>query len=664
MPGFIRRFAQFPPVEVITEIEGVVIVSLTPVGGVEGLGTGTVALVGEFADMTFATAVSALGVVTSDSRPVEVFSGEDMKDKLGGFDETIGEFGSAMGSGFVELRNKRYSRLILVPINLSSTQGARYFRQLPTSAGAADPLPVVPVVAAAVEAGREFKNAANRVKSGVKVIFDDEPEFLTGIDGSVTIGVPAATRPFDSAGSDFNTVVRPDGTLGVKEGDIVVVGQIGGAAGLGANAATYRVNAVALATQLDLELMDGTDFDWVTTAALPFRIHIGETADSNALNAADAQAGYTVPSRPLDATILVDLVLTPSVVPPAPTQTSWDALSGLGGRTDPVTGLVHVALVQAPNAANDALIDALYDAAVDSLEGEEDPQRDVTIAWSARKSDQIRVKLKSHVLLSSGEGRSRIALTSPELDTLSFNTVIGDAAPGVGANRNQRVIYDWPGLKTFVPEAVGFPLDGADGSKVTDGLMDTTSDGWMASILSQLAPERNPGQARDPVATVMSPAQGIQRGVTGLKISNYKTMRRKGIAGPRVSRRVGAIFQSGITSSLISGEKNINRIRFAGFIEDSLAEALVIFSKDLLTPSLEDDVVVLHEEFFGTLLSEDNPAAARIADFKVDAKGGNTEALRKKGIFVVQSQVEMLITADFIVGQIEVGLGVLNVTFS
>lgn len=665
MPGFIRRFSSFPPVEVITEIEGVVIVSLTPVGGVEGLGTGTVALVGEFADMTFATAVSALGVVSSDSRPVEVFSGEDMKDKLGGFDPSIGQFGGDMGNAFLELRNKRYSRLIGVPINLCSTQGARYFRELPTCTSATDPEPVVALVGAAVEAAREFRNAANRVRSGAKVVFGDEPDFINGIDGDVTIaGAAAATQTFDSAGSDFLLVERPDGTLGVQEGDICVVGQIGGAAGLGANAATYRVNAVVLATQLELELMDGTDFDWVTAAALPFRIHIGETADSNPDNAADAQAGYTVPSRPIDATILVDLVLTPLVVPPTPTQTAWDPLSGLGGRTDPVTGLVFVALVQAENAANDALIDALYDAAIDSLEGEEDPQRDVTIVWAARKSNTIRTKLKSHVLVSSTEGRSRVTTQSPELDILSFNTVIGDSAPGVGANRHERVIYDWPGIKTFVPEAVGFALDGADGSTVTDGLMDTTSDGWMASILSQLAPERNPGQARDPVATVMSPAQGIQRGVTGLKISNYKTMRRKGIAGPRISRRVGAIFQSGITSSLISGEKNINRIRFAGFIEDSLAEALVIFTKDILLPSLQDDVVTLHEEFFGTLLSEDNPSAARIAAFAVDARSGNTEALRKKGIFVIQSQVEMLITADFIVGQIEVGLGVLNVTFS
>ena len=50
MAGFIRRYGNFPGTETITLIEGVVIVDLPPPGSITGLSTGTVGLVGEFAD--------------------------------------------------------------------------------------------------------------------------------------------------------------------------------------------------------------------------------------------------------------------------------------------------------------------------------------------------------------------------------------------------------------------------------------------------------------------------------------------------------------------------------------------------------------------------------------------------------------------------------------
>jgi hypothetical protein len=48
--GFIRRFGYFPGKEVITQIEGVVIIDLPPPGSIQGTGTGTVVCVAEYAD--------------------------------------------------------------------------------------------------------------------------------------------------------------------------------------------------------------------------------------------------------------------------------------------------------------------------------------------------------------------------------------------------------------------------------------------------------------------------------------------------------------------------------------------------------------------------------------------------------------------------------------
>lgn len=661
MAGFVRRFAAFPPTSVITEIEGVVIVDLPPPAPITGVGTGTVAIVGEFADMGLGVAVNAAtGVVTTDPRPTEIFSSQDYANKLGGFDSTIGETGAGGGSGFIATRNKRFTRLVAVPVNLASAVGARVWRQLATSAGAADPLPVVPITAATVAAAREFLDSGDRVKLGTSHEFTAVGEYVTGVDGSVTATAPAVTQIFTSAGSSFLTA--KGGNRPVEKGDLIVVGQIGGAAGLGANADTYRVVADAtLDTQLTLEKLDGASFDWTTIGSLPFRVHQSSDGDSGPQQALAGAPGYILPARPVDAVIAAGTTLSPTTVPPAGTATTWDPLSGLKMQTDPTTGLAYTATVQAENAANDATIDALYDSAVDGLLGEESPARDVNIVYSARHSSTINAKLRAHALAAAQLGVGRMAVISPELDEQVPSTIQGDAAPGVGATRAERVVYDWPGLRTSIPEAVGVDMGTADGFTTDDGILDVTSDGWMVSILSNLASERNPGQAADPVRTIMATVLGIQRGVTGLTIDNYKAFRRLGIAAPRIDRSSGPIFQSGITSSLVSGEKNINRRRMADEIEDSLALALTDFSKLPLTDALKDSMLAEVRAFMVGLESPNNPPAQRISGFTTDDASGNTPELEAAGVHVIIVRARTLATADFIVLQVEAGEGV-NVT--
>jgi len=662
MAGFIRRFASDPGSDVITQIEGAVIVDSAPPGSISGIQTGVVAIVGEFADMSSGVSVDASGTVTTKPVPVEIFSAQDLVTKLGGFDETLGEFGVSGGNGFAALRNKRFSRLLAVAANLASSKGVRIFRQLPTCKGATDPTPITPVQAAVVAAGREFKAAANRARLCAAAKFTGDIDYIRATDGSVTAaGLPAATQPFTSASGDF--VNR-----GVKVGDLVVIGVIGGAAGLGANAATYRVNAVTSATILVLEKLDGTTFDWTTTAALPYRVHPGAAGDSapaTGFNIA-AAGGAAVPARPLDATIVGSTVLTPSVVPAAPTATSWDPLSGLQGRTSPGTpagDLVYTAAVQAPNAVSAAAIDALYSTAIDSLLSDDPPGRDANIIWAARTSSTIRAKLKSHVLDASSRGLGREAVISPEISQVTEGTILGDADPGVGANRDERVIYNWPGAVHFVPEAVGFLLKTALGTSLADGLLDDRLDGWMASVLSNLPPEQNPGQSGSPVSDVMAPIRGFQRGVSGLGLPDYIQFRQRGIAALRLDRTDGPIFQSGITASLTAGRKNIARRRMADFIEDSVAQRYNQFAKKLLTNQLKDSIVGETVAFLLDLLSPNNPPAQRISAFSVDSKAGNTPATEAQGIFVVIGKVRTLASADFIVFQAEIGESV-NVTTS
>lgn len=655
--GFVRRFSNMPGVEVLSEIEGIVTVDETPAGQITGISQGVACLIGEFADVTLGVQVSATGVVTTLPQPTEMFGAQDQLNRLGGWDETIGEFGGDHGNGYVELASKAFSRLVVVPVNLASSQGARLWRKLPTCTSATDPSPVVPIAGATVPAGREFKSAANRVRVAKRVGFSSLPEYKSGIDGAATSAGSATFQAFASAAGGFTTVTRPDGTIGVQVGDIVVIGVIGGAAGLGANADTYRVHAVTNDTTLSVEKMDGAAFDWTTATNLPWRVHTADTADSGGAFTIAGAGGYLIPCRPLDATIAAATSLTPTVNPPALSATFADPLSGLALRTDPTTGLIFTSAVQAPNAATNASLIALYSTAIDALVADDLPEREVNIVWTARTSADglLRAKIDNHVLVQKLSGVGRIALTCPPLDTTTFATVAGDAAPGVGASRAEEQVYNWPGVQMFLPAAVGFNVKGADGLLYKTGVIDVPSTSWNAAILSQLAPERDPGQSSDPVKTIMSAVIGVQRGVSGLGIDEYKRLRSVGIMAPRKDRSVGMIFQSGVTTSLIPGEKDINRRRYSFFLEDSIASFLDPFAKEPMSEGLKDRIVGAIHDFLGGQID-----ASRALLYSVDPRGGNTRELTLAGIFVVRWAVEMIPIAKTIVQQAAVGLGVIQ----
>lgn len=650
--GFIRRFSSYPGNNVIAQIEGINIIDLPPPGSIQGVGEGTVALVGEFADVSLAVTVSASGVVSTLTQPYQVSSAQDLLNNFGGFDETLGDTGISGGNGFIALRNKSFASLVVVAVNNASAQGVRFYRHLPTNASSTNPTPAQFLQSAQIAAGRQFLSGVNRVRCAKLVTFTALGQYASGIDGAVTSSSPAENIVFGSAGGAFLTA-KNGGP--VQAGDLIVIGVIGGAGALGANALTLRVEANASSnTQLSVEKLDGSNFDWTTTTALPWRLHPASDADTGLQNPLSAAGGFLIPARPLDATVAANSILAPSLVPPVETATSWDPLSGLAMALG-ASGITYTASVQAPNAASAAGLDALYVNALTSLLATTDPADLVNIVYTARHSLAIRNALNTHVSLQSGNGIGRTAPTSPELTIVTTAAVVAGSDPGVGANRNERLDYNWPGVQTFIPEAVGFAMKGADGLLYTNGMIDVHLDGWMAAVLSNLAPERNPGQAADPVATVLSPILGLQRNAPTLMMQDYITLKAAGIAALRIDKKVGPVFQSGVTTSLVSGQTSIQRRRMADFLEDSIADALDPLSKLPLTQGFKDSVVSEIDSFLDGLKSPNNPPASRINDYNVDDVSGNTTAGLAAGIFVVIVNVQLTPTADFIVLQFNVG---------
>lgn len=659
--GFTRRFSSDPGRTVISAIEGVVIIDGAPPINVLGVNTGVVALLGEFPDVTNAIAVDASGNITTQYRPTEVFGRSDTETQFGGWDETIGDFGVSQGNGYVELANKRCPRLMIVAMNLASSKGVRVWRKLPTNKSATDASPAQPVQGAVVPAAREFKNGTDRVRVAKRIVFSQTPAFYQATDGAVTSAAPAAARPF--TGSGFDVALRPDGSRGVKKGDIIVIGVTSGAGALGANADTYRVNLVTSATVLQLEKMDGASFDWTTTTGLPYRVHTSDVADTGGVSNATEAAGYLVPARPLDNAVGTSITMSPTIVPAAIAADSSDPLSGLQMRTQSVTGLTYTAAIQGANAASSATIDAQYALMFDAMLGDDTPQRDANLVWAARKSNTIAAKAKQHVLQQKANGIGRCTAISPVLTTLAPNAAFADAAPGVGAQRQEELFYGFPGLQTFVPAAVGFAVKGADGLTHTDGNLDTTADGWIITSLSNLPPERSIGQSADPMKTSMAGVVALQRGLTASQfdIGTYELAKSRGVVMPRRNRSSGFIFQSDVTTDQTPGRTTIHRRRMSFEIQDSLAIALDPFIKELLTEKFKSDVISAHVDYFETLLNRSSPAAARIAGYEIDLSG-NTPEMENANIFVVIHNVELLSIADNIVIKSNVGNGVLDIT--
>lgn len=636
--SFIRRFSSMPSAQTISQIEGVVIVDVPPPTAIAGVSTGVVGAVGEFADMTYAVSVDGSGNVTTKPQPFEITSAQDMVGSFGSFDATIGDFGGDDGNGFAMLDGKRFSRLVICPVNLASSKGVRVWRELPTNNANAQP--ATSILPGTVEAGTEFKLGNDRVKLAKTVNFASDLAFASGTDGAQgNNSGPAPEGTFQSASATFVS-------SGVKVGDALVLGVKDSGIGL---PGTYRITAVIGDTEIKVEKLDGSDFTWAGVGSLPWRIHPGRTIDSTPGYLHGQVGGYMLPARPLDASIDPLETLNPEV-------SSTGALSGLQMGIHP-DGLSYNADVQAENAPTTSDLEALYTECFEALLEDAAPVREISVLIAARTSAVIRAAMKTHVITASSQGRGRMAVIAPSLDMVSKSIAIGNTADGVGYARDERVIYCWPGVQTSIRAAVNSNIKKADGTLTDTGVLDVRSDAYMASILSNLAAERNPGQATDPVPLCLDPVISFQSGLPGpgFSMADYINFRQYGIAAMRFERAATKTFQSGITTSLEASRKNINRRRMADEIQDSLAQIYENFNKLPLTNQLKTTIDSETVAYLESLLSSTDPSAQRIEAYSVDSKSGNTPELNAAGIYVVVVKVRMLGMSDSIVLQAEVG---------
>lgn len=615
MSSYVRRFLTDPGTSVLTNIEAVNIIDLDPPASIAGVGTGTVCVIGEFENGPLNT-------------PTEVFGATDLINTFGGFgfvyEGTKANNPAARtrnadsngaetwnGNGYLQLAGKQFSRLILVRVD--------------TSVGAVSFTPEAFVVGGLFGTSITFSSSQTLIlNDGVlsnQTVTLSGTMTLSQINTAVQTAVPNVLVS-TSADSRLLLTNTAGGAINISGSSTALV-----TLGLpsGGSAATQAV-PTAVVIPAGTVVANSGGHKWVTQSDLSIAAGVTGASSVNVRPATDDGTGTSATSSTVT---IVNL------------DSSLGAFSVNNG-----SGLTA--------ALTETALDSAYITALNTTVDVNGVSHDINMIFSARQSNILRQQLRQNALSSSANGcLGRMACIRPPLNTTVTNAG-GNAGVGVGATRDQRVIYCYPQTSVYSPTIASVGTVGGTGFTAT-GMVDLGADSMMASILSQLNPEENPGQT----TTFTAGVTGLESGanVQGLLMSNYINFRALGIAAPRVSSGV-VVFQSGVTSvdpNLYPELRNIARRRMADYIQDTLALSLESFGKQLSTFVRRKAIAAMIRNFLDGLVSAGNPALQRIAAYSVDEVSGNTPTSLALGIFRVIVKVQTLASLDAIVLQTEIG---------
>lgn len=725
MAAFLRRFLFDPGDDVLLEIESVNILDLEPPANIQGVGTGTVCIFGEFENGPY-------------NEPTEVSGGTDLVNTFGGFGynytgdpsnnpcararkaDGATSFEYWNGNGIIQLNRKKFARLIVVRVDtsigavnfnrLASVIGVAKFaydlepgQTIVTDVGGGDVVATFTAVTATVTgAGGTFAMSAGQT---ITLGYDLEPDFIVTFLGTDTTVAACISRINQYAGFTFATnsggQIKLTGRIRGTSGQVRVVAAsapgvltalgltVANTAPLSGNVANIdkvtiaEANTVVSAANVAIRietLSDGRPR--LVNKATPLTGTVKVSASSTAidfgfpLDVVDSAATGTAGIIPAGTRVRVSagpqFVTTQDTTITASNAGSYSArirhalddgtgVSATAGSISIVESPIDIDSFEVINPLNvsaaltEIQIDTAYETAIDSTLDINSVAREINITYSARQSNIVRRKMRSNARQASAEGCfGRIACIRPPLGTLKATAKSNTAEPGVGAYRDQRVCYNYPGLATQVPGIAVKGLAGGAGF-TADGVVDVGSDGFLACIMSQLPFEENPGQETpyaDGAIAIESSANA-----KGFNITDYTQFKASGICAPRIVNAV-VYFQSGCTSVNPSTDKalvNIARRRTADFFQDSISLRLQKVSKKLNQASRRRAVTASIRGFMNSYLGLTNAANQRIGGFTLDGKTLNTTITLQKGIWRILLNIQNLSSLDSIVLQTTVG---------
>lgn len=351
----------------------------------------------------------------------------------------------------------------------------------------------------------------------------------------------------------------------------------------------------------------------------------------------------------------------------AKVRPALDDGTAVGTALNTVTVLVDTAdfatlTVNNPQALTVALtepqMDNAYIAAMEATLNESFASREANFSLSARRSDAVVREGLSNAQAATADGLlGRKFISGDPLGTTIADGIANVA--GFASALSDRLFYTSKGLKVRIPEIAAVGTSGGLGF-TEDGVITVRPDGPLATVCALLPPENNPGQATGLLEDFFE----VDAFGEVLGIEAYKAYKAAGISVPRVDRQSGTVFQSGVTSSTDAARTTQARRKMADFIQDTAAEVLNPYSKQLNSQARRDLIRGVWEGFLAGLAAEQNPDLARIVSFNVDdsVNAGNTPSSLAKGIYYLETRVRTLSSLDDIVVRTEIGEGVVTST--
>lgn len=272
-----------------------------------------------------------------------------------------------------------------------------------------------------------------------------------------------------------------------------------------------------------------------------------------------------------------------------------------------------------PQALSAALsaseIDSRYLDAIDSTVGVgNDTTKRINGIVSARQSNTIRARLRQNAIDCSANGHfgRRVFLCPP--NGSSAQTIIGEAAPGVGAYRAEEVAYAACGVRCFLQELI-------DGGHAEDGIVVRHPDALLASRWSSLTPGYNPGQMPEEQQLRFGATTfpGLEAAAATWDLGTYVAFKQAGVCGAEYDKDTGVCFEQGITAvdpATDPARVDISRKTLADFIGDSLTGIAKTQAKRQGTTPRRESMRASIEGFLDKLIDTVESYSVSLADPK------------------------------------------------
>lgn len=273
----------------------------------------------------------------------------------------------------------------------------------------------------------------------------------------------------------------------------------------------------------------------------------------------------------------------------------------------------------------------LYTAALDKLQAQDSPMNEVNIITHCRTaardntaaSGLIQDAVKEAAISMLGVGTPVIAIVAPPLKTTK-TVARGNSAAGVGNLRYKDCVYTYPGVRYFFNQLVTLGI-------VADGMCDVPHTVALASLMSQIPSNENPGQLTTYLKWQSLESATLSGGTIGpLTTADYKLFKSSGICAPK---REGSnkVVQSGVTSvdkDLYPNYVPISQRRYYYFLSKSIGKAVSPYEKKPGTQENRDIVTAIINGFLELQVKQ-----KRLDSYNVDSKSLNTPSMTELNLF-------------------------------